>query len=86
MDEEQTLCIIDDDEGDPEIQIQFADETSIHNCLSLASISTVGPASGVPLLTRGKKKVLNLLVGWWFMFHTCNSCNTGTSALPDVYA
>ena len=50
-------------EADPGIQIQFADEVSIHNCMSLASLATVGPANGVPTLTVGKKKVLNLLVG-----------------------
>ena len=51
--EEETLCKIDDD-GDPGIQINFADATSIDNCLALASLATVGPASGVPVLTRGK--------------------------------
>ena len=49
---EKTLCKIDDD-GDPGIQINFADATSIDNCLALASLATVGQASGVPVLTRG---------------------------------
>ena len=51
--EEETLCKIDD-YGDPGIQINFADATSTDNCLVLASLATVGPASGVPVLTRGK--------------------------------
>ena len=58
--EEETLCKIDDD-GDPGIQINFADATSTENCLALVSLAR--PASGVPVLTRGKNKVLNLLVG-----------------------
>ena len=59
--EEQTFPIIEE-EGNPGIQIEFASEASIHNCLSLVSLATVGPPD-VPTLSRGKKKVLNLLVG-----------------------
>ena len=43
-------------EDDPGIQITYADEVSIHNCLGLPSISTMGPPD-VPILTQGKKKV-----------------------------
>lgn len=56
MKEEQTF------QDNPEIQIEYADDISIHNCLSLPSLDTVGPANDVPALRRGKKKVLDLLV------------------------
>ena len=50
-------------EDDPGIQITYADEVSIHNCLGLPSISTMGP-SDVPKLAD-----------WWYV-HTCdNYCN-----------
>ena len=50
--EEETLCKIDDD-GDPGIQINFADATSTDNCLALVSLATV-VRSGVPVLTSQK--------------------------------
>ena len=44
---------------DPGIEVNFADATSIDNCLALASVTTEAtPDNGVPDLTRGKKKVI----------------------------
>ena len=43
----------DIDDIDPVIDIHFASNASIDNCLSLATLSTVGPANDVPSLTRG---------------------------------
>jgi len=54
-----------DVEEDPGIQINFSNENSIDNCLSLAALTSVGPANSVVLLQKGKKKVLvevNLLL------------------------
>ena len=42
------------EDDDPGIQITYADETKIHNCLGLPSISTVGPPD-VPITLRGCK-------------------------------
>ena len=44
------------EDDDPGIQITYADEANIHNCLGLPSISTVEPPD-VSILTQGKKKV-----------------------------
>ena len=45
------------DDGNPGIKINYADDTSIDNCLSLGAVASVGPSSGVPNLTKGKKKL-----------------------------
>ena len=44
-------------DNDPGIEINYSDETNIDNCLSLGAVASVGPSSGVPDLTRGKKKL-----------------------------
>ena len=41
-------------EENPGIEINYADERSIDDCLSLGALSSVGPANGVPDLVRGK--------------------------------
>ena len=40
------------DDMDPVINIHFASDASIDNCLSLRSLSTVGPDNAVSSLTR----------------------------------
>ena len=42
---------------DPGLWIRFSSPQSIHNCLGLASAATVGPAMGLPSLTKGEKSL-----------------------------
>ena len=46
-------CDQDCYDDDPVINIHFSSEAEIDNCLSLATISTVGPNNDVPRLARG---------------------------------
>ena len=49
----QERFVIDKEEDDLGIQFTFADDTSIHNCITI----TIGPTNNVPALHVGKKKV-----------------------------
>ena len=49
----QTTVTPCDDGVDPIVDIRFASDASIDNCLSLNSLRTVGPANDVPSLRRG---------------------------------
>ena len=48
-------------DDDPGIRIWFATAQNIHNCLSLVSVTTIGHAINLPLLTAGEKYLVKVV-------------------------